>query len=171
MFNGYLEIIFDVSHAATNNRYADGNDKRLIYLGIIALFTFYKLRTSSGKHLETIDHAHIVFLMYKHLSTCRGSDDLSIGFDRSRDRRQRELTNNKNIKGRYLVRIYLKDLFGFAEHQEKGTYWLVCKLTLTKNSDNAVLNKANATNKANNKKNALEWYVPQYTPSLEGFKK
>ena len=96
MLNSYLELYFDVLHAATNNRYVDGNDIRLVYLGLIVLFSIYKLTTSSGKHLENNDHAHIVSLMYKFLSSSRGSDDLSIGFDRDRNRRQRELTNNKN---------------------------------------------------------------------------
>ena len=41
------------------------------------------------------------------------------------------------------------------------------KLTLTRNTDNAVLNKDNATNNAKTKINAIEWYVPHYTPSLE----
>ena len=36
------------------------------------------------------------------------------------------------------MRIYLKDIFGFAEHQGKATYGLGYKLTLTRNSDNAV---------------------------------
>ena len=42
----------------------------------------------------------------------------------------------------------LRDISGFAEHQEKGTYGLGYKQTLTKNSDNAVLNKGNAINNA-----------------------
>ena len=121
LLNSYLELNFDVLQAATNNRYVDGNDIRLVNLGPIALFSDYKLTTSSGKHLENIDHAHIVFLMYKPITSSRGSDDLSIGFDRDRGRRQRELTNNKNIKGKYQVRIYLKDVFGFIEYQEKAT--------------------------------------------------
>ena len=60
--------------------------------------------------------------MYKLITSSRGSDDLSIGFDRDRNRRQRDLTNNKNIKGKYHVTIMPKDIFGFAEHQEKKTY-------------------------------------------------
>ena len=146
LLNSYLELNFDVLHAATNSRYVDGNDISLVNLGPISLFSNYKLTTSSGKHLENIDHAHIVSLMYKLLTSSKGSDDLSIGFDRDRGRRQRELTNNKTQKGKYHVRIYLKDVFGFAEYQEKGTYGLGCKLTLTRNTDNAVLNKANAIN-------------------------
>ena len=167
LLNSYLELNFDVLHAGTNNRYVDGNDIRLVNLGPIVLFSNYKLTTSSGKHLENIDHAHIVSLMYKLLSSSKGSDDLSIGFDRDRTRRRNELTNNKNIKGKYHVRIYLKDVFGFVEYQEKATYGLGYKLTLTRNTDNAVLNKANAINNGRIKINALEWYVPHYTPSIQ----
>ena len=65
LLNSYLEINFDLLHAATNNRYVDGNEIRLVNLGPIALFS-YKLTTSSGKHIEDISHAHIVSLMYKH---------------------------------------------------------------------------------------------------------
>ena len=163
----YLELSFDVLHTATNNRYAEGNDIRLINLGPIALFSNYKLTTSSGKHLEKIDHAHIVSLMYKLLTSSRGSDDLSIGFDRDRNRRQRELTDNKSQKGNFHVRIYLKDVFGFAEYQEKATYGLAYKLTLTRKRDNAVLNKGNAINKGKIKINAVEWYEPHYTTSMQ----
>ena len=124
LLNSNLELNFEVLHAATNNRYVDGNNIRLVNLGPIGLFSNYKLTTFSGKHLEDIDHAHVVSLMYKLLTSSRGSDDLSIGFDRDRNRRQRELTNNKTKKGKYHVRIYLKDVFGSAEYQDKGTYGL-----------------------------------------------
>ena len=60
----------------------------------------------------------------------------------------------------------LKDIFGFAQNKEKGSYGLGYKLTLTRNSDNAVLNKTNATNNAEIKINSIHWYVPHYTPSL-----
>ena len=120
LLKSYLELNFDVLHAATKNRYADGNDKRLVNLGPVALFSNYKLATSSGKHSENIDHAHILSLMYKLLTSSRGSDDLSIGFDRDRNRRQREMTNIKTQKGKLQVRICLKDGFGFAEYQKKA---------------------------------------------------
>ena len=141
MLNSYFELKFDVLRADNSNRYVDANDIRLVNLAPIALFSNYKLSTSSGKHLEEISHAHIVSLMYELLTSCKDSDDLSIGFDRYRGRRKNELTNNKSIKGKYHIRIYLKDIFGFAENQEKGTYGLGYKLTLTRNTDNAVLNK------------------------------
>ena len=170
LLNSYLELNFDVLKAATNDRYANADTIRLVNLGPIALFSNYKLTTSSGKHLEEISHAHIVSFMYKLLTSNKGSDDLSIGFDRSRDRRKQELTNN-NIKGKYHLRIYLKDIFGYAEYQQVGTYGLGYKLTMTRNTDNVVLNKVNATNNAKIKINSLEWYVPHYSPSLEEYNK
>ena len=124
------------------------------------------LTTSSGKHIKYKDHAHIVSLLYKLLASSRRNDDLSSGFGKDHKRRQRELTDNKNVNGKYHMRNYLKDLFGFAEHQEKATSGLGYKLTLTTNSDNAVSNKkAIAIGKI--KINDIEWYLPHYRASLE----
>ena len=103
--SSYLELNFGVLQAVTGNRYADGEDIRLVNLAVKALFSIYKLTTSSGKHLEENNHAHFVSLMYKLLSSSNESDDMSIGFDRSRERRKWEITNNKNIKGKYHLRI------------------------------------------------------------------
>ena len=99
------------------------------------------MTTICGKHVEDISLAHIVSLKYNLKTRAKDSDDLSIGFDRSLDRRRQELTNNKNIKGKYHHRIFLKDVFGFAKHQEKATYGLGYKLTLAKNKDDAVCKK------------------------------
>ena len=60
--------------------------------------------------------------MYKLIPSARDGDKLSIGFNRDRNRRQRESTNNKNVKGKHHVRIMLKHILGFAEHHEKATY-------------------------------------------------
>ena len=171
LLNSYIELNFDVLHAANNNKYANGDEIRLVNLGPIALISNYKLTTSSGKHLEEISHAHIVSLMYKLLTSSKGSDDLSIGFNRDRESRKGELSDDKTINGKYHIRIYLKDIFGFAEHQEKGTYGLGYKLTLTRNTDNAVLNKNNAVVVGRVKINSLDLYVPHYTPNLEEYTK
>ena len=104
--------------------------------------------------------------MYKLITSARDTEDLSIGFDRDRGRRQRELTNNRTQKGKFYFRIMLKDVFGFSQCQEKGTFGLGCKLTSTRNNDNAVLNKDNTVNNAKIKKNSIDWYVPHYTPSI-----
>ena len=92
---------------------------------------------------------------------------MSIGFDRSRDRRKRELTNNKTIKVKYHIRIKLQDIFGFAEHQQKAFYGLGYKLSLTRNNDSAVLNIDNTLNDAKIKINSIEWLFPQYIASVK----
>ena len=65
-----------------------------------------------------------------------------------------------------MLEFYLKDVFGFAEQQEKGTFELSYKLTITRKTDHAVLNKGNAIDNARIKINATEWYVSHYTPSI-----
>ena len=115
--------------------------------------------------------------MYKLISSSRDSDDLSIGFHRSNRVRERELSKNKKTKGNYQVRIYLKDVFGFAEHQDSCTYGLAYKLTLQRNSDNHVLSHPAQANAAANLALAgrviiddISLYVPQYTPSISNQK-
>ena len=132
LMNSYRELNFDVIKRTDNSRFANDIDIRLVNLGPIALVKNLQLPTNSGKHLEDISHAHIVSLMYKLITSKKGSDDLTIGFDRDRNTRRDELTENKNAKGRYHLRIMLKDLFGFAEHHAKATYALGYKLTLTR---------------------------------------
>ena len=167
LLNSYLDLSFEVIKRADNSRYANGNDIRLVNLGPIALFSIFKLTSHSGKHLEEIIHAHLVSLMYKVITSTKNSDDLSIGFDRSRARRQDEMTDNKRVKGKYHVKIMLKHIFGFAEHQEKATYGLGYKLTLTRNKDDAVIDKAGGIADARIRIDHIHWYVPHYTPSIQ----
>ena len=49
--------------------------------------------------MEEIDNAHVICLMHKVISSSRGSDDLSIGFHRSNEVLERELSTNKRTKG------------------------------------------------------------------------
>ena len=91
------------------------------------------------------------------ITSARGSADLSIGFDRDRGRSQRKLTNNKSQKIKFHLKIMLRDIFGFAEHQDEGTYGMPYGLTLTRNVDNFNLNQDNAINIAKMKFNAIEW--------------
>ena len=135
-------------------------------MGPIALFSNFKLTTSSGKHIEDISHAHLLSLMYKLITSSNNSDDLSNGFDRSMARRRDEMTNNKRVKGKYHVRIMLKNVFGFADCQEKATYELGYKLTLTRNKDEAVIDKVAGIAEARIKIDHIHWYVPHYTPSM-----
>ena len=105
--------------------------------------------------------------MYKLKTSSRESDDLSTGFDRSRARRQDEMTDNKNVKGKFHLRIMLKDVFGFAEHQEKATFGLGYKLTPTRNKDEVVIDKVDGIADARIKNDHIHWYVPHYIPSMQ----
>ena len=167
ILNSYLDLNFEVIKKNDDSRYANGNDIRLVNLGPVALFSNFKLTTSSGKHLEDISHAHFVSLMYKLITSSRDSNELSIGFDHSRNRRRYELALNKKIKGKYHVKIMLKDIFGYAEHQEKATCGLGYKLTLTRNKDAVAMDKANGIADARIKIDHIHWYVPHYTPSIQ----
>ena len=167
LLSSYLDLNFEVVEKSDGSRYRNGNDIKLINLGPIALFSNFKLTTSSGKHLEDISHAHLVSLMDKLITSSKNSDDLSIGFDRSSVRRRAEMTNNRIVKGKHHLRIMLKDVFGFAEHQEKATYGLGYKLTLTRKKDEAVIDKAAGIADARFKIDHIHWNVPHYTPSMQ----
>ena len=52
------------------------------------------------------------------------------------------IEDNETQKG-YFNLHFFKDMFGFAEHQGKATYSFGYKSTITRNTDNAVLNKDN----------------------------
>ena len=93
--------------------------------------------------------AHIICLMYKLISSSKDRDDLSISFHRDVTTREKELTNGKETRGNYRVTFYLKDGFGFAEHQENAIYGLGYKLTLQRNSDNHVLSRRSGTDAEN----------------------
>ena len=125
LINSYLDLNFEVIKKTDDSRYANGDAIRLVNLGPIALFSNFKLTTSSGKHLREISHAHLVLLMYKLIISSEDDDDLSIGFDHSRNRRKDELSLTKNKRGKYHLRILLKDVFGFADCQKKPLTALV----------------------------------------------
>ena len=105
--------------------------------------------------------------MYKLTTSSKDSNDFPFGFDRSLNRRKDELAPKKNVKREYHLKIMLKNVFGFAECQEKTTCGLGYNLTITKIKDEAVLDKARGTADARIKIDHLHWYVPHYTPSIQ----
>ena len=109
--------------------------------------------------MENTSQSHIVSLMHKLITSAKDSDDLSIGFDRSRGREKRQLTNNKKLKSKYRVRVELMDVFGSAEHQEKASFCLGYKVTLTRGKDDAVIDKAAVIIDARIKNDHIHWYV------------
>ena len=124
MLNSHPGLNFEVIKKADNSRYANGIDIRLLNLGQVALFSNFKLTKTSGKHSENISHARIGSLLYKLITSAKNTDDLSLGFYHDRNMRRDKLTNIKHIKGKYLLRFMFKNVFSFAENQEKATYGL-----------------------------------------------
>ena len=126
MKDSYIELNFIVPHiAGAHARCADVDHMRLINLGPISLLNKYRLTSFSGKEIEEIDNALVFCLRYILTSSSRDGDDLSIGFLRSNDARERELTIIKTTKRSHLVKTILKGSFNFAEHQDNCTYGLV----------------------------------------------
>ena len=102
----YFEAASNVTHrAGAHARYADGDHIILVNLGPITFFNENRLASSGGKENEEIDNAHVTCLLYKLISSSRDREDLSIGFRRSNEARERELNNNKTTKGNYHVRV------------------------------------------------------------------
>ena len=58
-----LETDFEVEKGDIDQVTADISDKKLVNLGPIALFSEFKLSTSSGKETETDEKAHVYCLM------------------------------------------------------------------------------------------------------------
>ena len=133
MNESYLELGFNVTHrACAHDWYADSDLIRLTILGPIALFDKYRLTISSGKETEETDNAHVIRSMYKIISSSRDSNDLSIGFHRSNEAQEIELTDNKTTRGIYLFRTFSKDNFDFAEHHDNCTNGLGYNTTVQK---------------------------------------
>ena len=169
--DSYLELNFEVVHADDSTVFAVGGDIRVVNSGSLALFSEFKLSTSSGKSLESNDHPKFVSLLYKLKNSTSGEKDLSIGFGRGRGRRREELTNRAvdplptNIRGYFNLRKCLKNVFGFSEHQENATYGLGHKLTLKKNTDNVAIIRSAATADAKLFVKYINQFVPRYVPN------
>ena len=104
--------------------------------------------------------------MNNEILSSEGSDDSSIGFQKNIEASEKELTNNRTNKRLYLFKFFDKDVFCFAEHQEKAAYGLGQKLETQRNSDNFVLDhraRSDAENDALAGRVIIEdnfWYVP-----------
>ena len=154
----YLETEFDVLRK---------DDKEiLVYFGPNALYCEYILWSGSRKQSEKIDQAHNVCLTCKLLRPSRGYEDLYFGFTLKIKTRAEECTANKQNHGKKHVRIFLKDIFGLAELQEKGTSGWGDELTLKTNIDNTMLSRNAATDDKKIDIKGISWYIPIYTPFL-----
>ena len=163
--NSFKGLEFEVLKN-NDTRYTNGDEIGLVNFGPISLFSEAKLTTSSGKHLEKVDSLHLISLMYKLLTSTKSTSQLMYGFEEDTTIRRQELTNNKNEKGTFFVRIKLKDLFGFAD-QEKITYGLGYTLTLKRNTNNDAILRSVGVDAAKVVIKDIGWYIPHYVPSIE----
>ena len=100
------------------------------------------------------------------MTSSQQTSQLMYGFEESTTIRRQELTNNKTDKGTFLVRIKLKDLYGFAD-QEKIAYGLGYTLTLKRNTSKDAILRGNAVDAAKVVVKDISWYIPHYVPSLD----
>ena len=86
----------------------------------------------------------VVFIMYifciKYFFSSLWSVDLSIGFDRARERRQRKLATNKTVREKDYVRYMLSNVFVSEEMQKNATCNLRYTLKLKLIQDGALIN-------------------------------
>ena len=163
--SSFISLEFEVLKN-NNTRYTNGDEISLVNFGPISRFSEAKLTTSSGKHLEKVDNLHPISLMIKLLTSTSQTSQLLYGFEESTTIRRQELTNNKNEKGTFFVRIKLKDLFGFVD-QEKITYGLGYTLTLKRNTNNDAILRSVGVDAAKVVIKDIGWYIPHYVPSIE----
>ena len=86
--DSYLEIEFVVSDDA-GGVFADDAHIRLVYYGMMTLFSSIRLETSGGRTIEYIDHCHPNLLMYKLLTST--GDEYESGFVRNQGNRDSQL--------------------------------------------------------------------------------
>ena len=161
--DSYLELYFKLIHTSAGNTrcYADSELMRLVNLGCIAIYKIYRLTGSgTGKETEEVDKAHLLRLLCKSKSENKDIDDLSIGFHRNIETREKEVNRKKATK------------VGFVEHQGNITYALGYKVALPGSGDNLVLihvDGAATENLSLAERVIIEnigWYVPQNIPII-----
>ena len=87
--------------------------------------------------------------------------------DRIREKRPEDLTKDKTKKEKYHVRFVVCEVFGFVEHQQIAANGLGKNLTLTRNIDIVLLNRAAGITNAKRLSIVIIWYVLNYTPNME----
>ena len=165
--DSYLEIEYIVSDDA-GGVFANDANIRLVYYGMIALFSSIKLETSGGRTIEYIDHPNL--LMHKLLTST--GDENESGFGRNQGNRDSQLKGNHidAQRGYMYMMVKMSDLFGFVNDLEKIIYGLGFKLLLKRNNNDRALYRVNANpgavaNDGNIEIRDISWCVPSIDPS------
>ena len=124
-----------------SKRFSAAENTKLAKLEPIALFCENELSNRNEKEKLYVDHANIACSMYKLLTTPRGHHDSSIRFARDILERAEKRITMKRIRGKFHNTILIKDVFGFAEHQQYATFGLSYKLTLKTKNNYTVLSR------------------------------
>ena len=127
LVKSYRDLNYDILLNDNNNGYVERANKKLVNIVPIAFFSNFKIANSRDKFLEEISHAHIVSSLSKLKTSAEGTDDLSIGFDRSRDSRQNEFTINETLK-KISCYDYAQKSFWFCRAPGKRYAWLRIQL-------------------------------------------
>ena len=86
----------------------------------------------------------MICLMWQDKTSSKDSNDWSIGFDQSNSSRHLELTDKKMaIKRRFLLRLFLEDVPGYAGQKGNNQFGLVYYLTRNGNINDIVLSSPN----------------------------
>ena len=126
----FLELNFDVLHAADNTVFAVGTDIRLVNSGPRASFSEGKLTTSNVKSSESFVHPNVLSLMYELTKSSFGQNDLSFGFKRDQSRRREDSSSRavmflpKYVRGFFHLRVLLKDVFWLCRTSKECYIWL-----------------------------------------------
>ena len=168
--DSYLEIEFVVSNDA-GGVFGNGANIRLVFYGMMALFSSVKLETSGSRTIEFIDHCHRNLLMYKLLTS--SDDENESGFVTNID------NTNSQLKGDHVatershmyIMVKMRYLFGFVNDLEKIIYGLGFKLVLKRNNNNdraldrIIANPGAVANDANIEIRDISWFVLSIDPS------
>ena len=120
----YLEVEFDFDCNA-GFRYADAQYIRSVNLGSFVFFTEYEITAVSGKDSETVAIIQIICLLYRILTSSKGSDDLCIGSDHDRNQGRNNFRDDKNDEntGNFFIRFFQK-IFPYLLNIKKCYLWL-----------------------------------------------
>ena len=95
----------------------------MVVLGLLVLFSEYRVITSSGIELGTISNAPTICLVFILLTSSNESKDFKVFLhDKNQRRSNFREDRDDDTKGKFF-KVYLKDVFGLTEHK-KSYLWL-----------------------------------------------
>lgn len=166
---------------ADNSAYTNADVAALTNNGVMHLFDSMRYDLG-GKEIETLRYLGQSMTMLKTLtisddqSRSEGLNEMwekdssnvaSLTTNAGFTTRQSWIIKSPQEKGRFQVRIPLKEVFGFCEDYAKVIYGLKQELTLKRKSDNDAIFKASAVDGGKVTLDNVSWYLPVVEPNDE----